>query len=75
MQTILGKIHARQHKVCLTAESTAPGFWVRIDLITWNTSTTPSVLHTWVTMVMAQNMPDLPTVSLDWDEEASCDLT
>ena len=45
--------------------STAPGFWVRIDLTVWNTSTTPSVLHCWVTMVMAQNIPDLPTVSLD----------
>ena len=26
-------------------------------------------------MVMAQNIPDLPTVSLDGEEEASCDLT
>ena len=65
----------RSHVPQLTTVSTAPGLWVRIAFTVWNTSTTPSALHCWVTMVMAQNIPDLPTVSLEGEEEASCDLT
>ena len=43
----------------------APGFCTLRALVTWNTSTTPSVLQRSTVDIMAQNMPLRPTVSLD----------
>ena len=48
----------------LTTVRTAPGFCTLRALTTWNTSTTPSVLHLSMVVAMAQNIPDLLTVSL-----------
>ena len=48
----------------LTTERTAPGFCMRIDLTTWNTSTIPSVLHLSITDMTAQKMALRLTVSL-----------
>ena len=50
--------------VILTTVRTAPGFCTLRALTTWNTSTTPSVLHLSMVVAMAQNIPDLLTVSL-----------
>ena len=50
--------------VVLTTVGTAPGFCTRSALTTWKTSTTPSVLHLSMVVAMAQNIPDLLTVSL-----------
>ena len=50
-----------------TTVGTAPGFCTLRALTTWNTSTTPSVLHLSMVVTMAQNIPDLLTVSL-WEE-------
>ena len=47
-----------------TTLRTAPGFCTLRALTTWNTSTTPSVLHLSMVVAMAQNIPDLLTVSL-----------
>ena len=43
---------------------TAPGFCTLRVFTTWNTSTTPSVLHRSMVVAMAQNMPQRLTVSL-----------
>ena len=43
---------------------TAPGFCTLRAFTTWNTSTTPSVLHRSMVVAMAQNMPLRLTVSL-----------
>ena len=51
-----------------TTVQTAPGFCTRRALTTWNTSTTPSVLHLSMVVAMAQNIPDLLTVSLEEEE-------
>ena len=48
----------------LTTLRIAPGLWTRRALTTWKTSTTPSVLHLSMVVAMAQNIPDLLTVSL-----------
>ena len=48
----------------LTTLWIAPGLWTRRALTTWKTSTTPSVLHLSMVVAMAQNIPDLLTVSL-----------
>ena len=53
-----------QCHVSLTTVVTAPGFCTLRALTTWNTSTTPSVLHLSMVVAMAQNIPDLLTVSL-----------
>ena len=50
----------------LTTVGTAPGFCARRALTTWNTSTTPSVLHLSMVVAMAQNIPLRVTVSLQW---------
>ena len=50
----------------LTTVGTAPGFCTRRALTTWNTSTTPSVLHLSMVVAMAQNIPLRVTVSLQW---------
>ena len=50
--------------VGLTAVRTAPGFCTLRAFTTWNTSTTPSVLHRSMVVAMAQNMPLRLTVSL-----------
>ena len=52
--------------VSLTTVGTAPGFCTLRALTTWNTSTTPSVLHLSMVVVMAQNIPLRVTVSLQW---------
>ena len=49
-----------------TIVGTAPGFCTRRALTTWNTSTTPSVLHLSMVVAMAQNIPLRVTVSLQW---------
>ena len=55
----------------LTAVSTAPGFWMRRALTTWNTSTTPSVLHISMAFTREQNTPTRLTVSLQcWNRQA-----
>ena len=51
-------------KLLLTTVVTAPGFCTLRAFTTWNTSTTPSVLHLSIVVAMAQNIPDLLTVSL-----------
>ena len=43
---------------------TAPGFCTLRAFTTWNTSTTPSVLHRSMVVAMAQNMPQRLTASL-----------
>ena len=48
----------------LTTVCIAPGFCTLRALTTWNTSTTPSVLHLSMVVAIAQNIPDLLTVSL-----------
>ena len=48
----------------LTTVCTAPGFWALMAFTTWNTSTTPSVLHLSMVVVMAQNTAERLTVSL-----------
>ena len=48
----------------LTTVCTAPGFCTLRALTTWNTSTTPSVLHLSIVVAIAQSIPDLLTVSL-----------
>ena len=48
----------------LTTLGTAPGFHTRRALTTWNTSTTPSVLHLSIVVAMAQNIPLRVTVLL-----------
>ena len=52
--------------ISLTTVGTAPGFCTRRPLTTWNTSTTPSVLHLSMVVAMAQNIPLRVTVSLQW---------
>ena len=47
-----------------TRVQTAPGFCILRAFTTWNTSTTPSVLHFSIVVAMAQNMPERLTVSL-----------
>ena len=59
-------LHLSTHKVLLTAVSTAPGFWIRRALTTWNTSTTPSVLHISMPFTREQNTPTRLTVSLQY---------
>ena len=56
----------------LTTVRTRPGFWIRWAFTTWNTSTTLSVLQRSMVVAMAQNMPDLLTVSLERDTGSSC---
>ena len=48
----------------LTTVRTAPGFCPLRAFTTWNTSTTPSVLHRSMMVDMAQNMPQRLTMSL-----------
>ena len=50
--------------IFLTTVVTAPGFCVLRTFTTWNTSTTPSVLHCSMVVAMAQNIPERLTVSL-----------
>ena len=50
-------------KVC-----TAPGFWTLMALTTWNTSTTPSVLHLSMVVATPQNIADLLTVLLQTEK-------
>ena len=52
--------------ISLTTVGTAPDFCTRKALTTWNTSTTPSVLHLSMVVAMAQNIPLRVTVSLQW---------
>ena len=48
----------------LTTVRTSPGFWIRWAFTTWKTSTTLSLLQRSMVVAMAQNIPDLLTVSL-----------
>ena len=48
----------------LTTVQTAPGFCTVRAFTTWNTFTTPSVLHHSMVVAMAQNMPQRLTMSL-----------
>ena len=53
----------------LITVGTAPGFCNHRALATWNTSTTPFVLHLSMVVairIMAQNIPLQVTVSLQW---------
>ena len=63
----------------LTTVRTSPGFWLRWAFTTWNTSTTLSLLQWSMVVAMAQNIPDLLTVSLEgrrrWHESDSCSWT
>ena len=63
---ILVHHHANILTIIYTMVGTAPGFCTRRALTTWNTSTTPSVLHLSMVVAMAQNIPLRVTVSLQW---------
>ena len=58
---------AQQRSFKHTSVHTAPGFCTLSVFTTWNTSTTPSILHWSILVAMAQNMPQRLTVSLQKD--------
>ena len=58
-------VRLRWMLLILTTVRTSPGFWIRWAFTTWKTSTTLSLLQRSMVVAMAQNIPDLLTVSLE----------
>ena len=65
-QYILGSQYRYSPPTCVV---TAPGFCILAPLTAWNTSTTLSALHCSRALLMAQYIPERPTVSLEGERD------